>query len=42
MLLLIYLCLPETIAKRERNPQTEEQKNNSIVTPFRRFSGVAG
>ncbi|KAJ5424141.1 Major facilitator superfamily domain general substrate transporter [Penicillium cf. griseofulvum] len=31
MLLLIFLCLPETSAKRERKPQTEGQKNTNIV-----------
>ena len=31
MLMFVFLCLPETIAKREPNPQTEEQKNTSIV-----------
>ncbi|KAJ5496625.1 Major facilitator superfamily domain general substrate transporter [Penicillium fimorum] len=40
MLMLIFLCLPETIAKRERRSRTEEQKNTSIFVKI--FMAIFG
>jgi MFS family permease len=40
MLVLIFLCLPETIAKREPKPKTEEQNNTNIVVKI--FMAVFG
>ncbi|OQE10357.1 hypothetical protein PENVUL_c004G07436 [Penicillium vulpinum] len=40
MLILIFLCLPETIPKREPKPQTEEQKNASIAVKI--FMAIFG
>lgn len=40
MLMFVFLCLPETIAKREPNLQTEEQKNTSIFAKI--FMSIFG
>lgn len=40
MLMFIFLCLPETIAKREPHPQTEEQKDTSIFVKL--FMSIFG